>query len=172
MTDFKEQIRREALRIHEDTEHTFKVHFVTAERWGNVNLWLGISAIILSVIAGSLALWKIIPKFEIFAGISGFSAAALTSLLSFLRPRDKYEIHMRFGNKYLSLRNDLRRFSNIELLSNRTEDELKAMLNKFIMEKKIFDTDSPLLPNWAYNEAKKRIEAGKTEYMVDKNVKK
>lgn len=139
---------------------------------GKLNLRFGISSIILSVIAGSLALSKIIPNFEIFAGISGFAAAFLTALLSFLRPRDKYEIHTKFGNKYLSLRNDIRRFSNIELLSNRTEDELKAILDKLIMEKKALDTDSPLLPNWAYNEAKKRIETGETEYMVDKNVKK
>lgn len=172
MSDFKEQIRREALRIQEDTEHTFKAHFVAAERWGKLNLRLGVSSIILSVTAGSLALSKIICHFEIFAGISGFAAAALTALLSFLRPRDKYEIHTKFGNKYLSLRNDLRRFANIELLSNRKEDELKAILDKLIMEKKIFDTDSPLLSNWAYTEAKKRIEAGETKYMVDKNVKK
>jgi len=37
---------------------------------------LSIPSIILSVIAGSLALSKILPYFEIFAGISGFGAAA------------------------------------------------------------------------------------------------
>lgn len=172
MSELEGQIKKEVLRLHEDTEHTFKAHFVSAERWEKLNLRLGISSIILSVTAGSLALSKIVPHFDIFAGITGFAAAALTALLSFLKPRDKYEIHTRFGNKYLSLRNDLRRFSNIELLGNPTEDELKTMLDKFITEKKALDTDSPLLPNWAYTEAKKRIEAGETVYMVDKNVKK
>lgn len=167
MESFKEQLEKESLRLHEDSNLTFKAHFVAAEKWENLNLRLCIPSIILSVIAGSLALSRIIPYFEIFAGISGFAVAALIALLSFLRPRYRHEIHTKFGNKYLSLRNDIRCFFNIELCTNKSDDELKKRLDKLIAEKKNLDAEGPLLPNWAYREAKKRIESGETEYEVD-----
>lgn len=168
MNNIREELRKEALRLHEDAEYTCKVHFVTAERWNKLNMWLSIPSIILSIIAGSLALGKVVPNFEIFAGISGFSAAALTALISFLRPRERYELHTKFGNKYLALRNELRYFSNIEVATNDNENELKKLLEEYIKEKKSLDADAPLLSKRAYEEAKKRINAGETEYKVDK----
>lgn len=169
--NLKEQLRKEALRLHEDTEHTFKAHFVSAERWEKLNLWIGIPSIVLSIIAGSLVLSKILPYFEIFAGISGFGVAALAALLTFLKPTERYEKRLKCGNKYLALRNDIRQFLKIELLTEKTESGLKASLETLIAKKRKLDEESPLLPNWAYREAKKRIALGETKYEVDKDEK-
>jgi hypothetical protein len=168
MDELKDQIRKEALRIHEDTEITSKAHFVAAERWQYFNLWLGVPSIILSITAGSLALSKIVPYFQIIAGISGFAAASLTALMSFLKPWEKYEKHTDLGNRYLALRNDVRRFFNLELLTDKPDPELKLILDKLVSEKKILDSDSILLPNWAYKAAKKRIDRGQARYKIDK----
>lgn len=168
MPNFKEELKKEALRIHEDTEYSYKAHFVLAEMWNRVNFWLGIPAIILSVIAGSVALTKIICNFEVYAGIAGFCAASLTALLTFMKPTVQYENHSKYGNQYLSLRNDLRRFYEIEVNTTKSDVELKEILDTLIAKKKDIDEKSPLLSNWAYNEAKKRIVKGETKYKVDK----
>ncbi|MGH7801237.1 MAG: SLATT domain-containing protein [Thermodesulfobacteriota bacterium] len=172
MNDLKEQLRKESLRLHEDTEHTFKAHFVTAEKWENLNLCLGIPSIVLSVMAGSLALSKIVPYFEILAGIFGFAAATFTALLTFLKPIDRYEKRLKCGNRYLALRNDMRRFFEIELYTDKSDNELKAFLDTLISKKKELDVESPLILNWAYKKAKERIKSGEAEYEVDKDAKK
>jgi len=164
----QEQLRKEALRLFEDTELSSKSHFVAAERWENTNLCLSIPSIILSVIAGSLALGKILPYFEIFAGLSGFGAAALISLLAFLKPNTKYETYMRFGNKYLALKGDIRRYVDIELDLDGADNQKKSLLDNLISSKKEIDSSAPLISNWAYKNAKKRIENGETKYKVDK----
>ncbi len=168
MSNLREPLIKEALRLHEDIEHTYKAHFVAAEKWEKINLCLGILSIVLSVVAGSLALSKIVPYFEIIAGLSGFGAATCTALLVFLKPMDRYENHSKWGNKYLNLRNDVRRFFEIELYTDKSETELKEILERLILRKKEFDGDSPLIHPWAYVKAKKRIELGETEYKIDK----
>ena len=165
----KDKLRKEALRAFEDVEISSKSHFITSERWENINLCLSIPSIILSVIAGSLALSKILPYFEIFAGISGFGAAALVSILTFLKPNTKYEMHMNFGNKYLSLKGDIRRCQEIEIDLEQTESQIKSSLDRLILSKKEIDSNAPLISNWAYKVAKKRIEDGETEYKIDRN---
>ena len=172
MNNLREQIRKEALRLHEDAELTFKAHFVAAEKWENLNLCLGIPSIVLSVMAGSLALSKIVPYFEILAGIFGFAAATFTALLTFLKPIDRYEKHSKCGNRYLALRNDIRRFFEIELYTDKLESELKENLDTLISTKKKLDVESPLIPSWAYRKAKERIKSGETEHAVDKDAKK
>lgn len=129
----------------------------TVERKRQVNLWLGISSIILSAIAGSLAIGKFVPYFEVFAGLSGFSAATLTSLLIFLKPTENQYQYSEYGKKYLALREDIRRFIEIEFLTEKPVSTLKTQLESFITEKKALDHTSPFIPAGIYRKEQKRI---------------
>ena len=64
MNNLRERLRNESLRLYEDLEYTFNAHFIVAKKLGNLNLWLGIPSIILSVIAGCLALTRLVPVFR------------------------------------------------------------------------------------------------------------
>ncbi|MFN3532369.1 MAG: SLATT domain-containing protein [Candidatus Brocadia sp.] len=164
MNNLRERLRNESLRLYEDLECTFTAHFIAAKRLANLNLWLGIPSIILSAAAGCLALSKLVPHFEVFAGLSGFAAATFTALLVFLRPTDRHERYIKYGNKYRALREDIRLFFEIEPYTEKTDNELKALLDSLISKKKRLDINSPLLPDGAIRKAKKRIEAVKPEY--------
>jgi hypothetical protein len=172
MVNLKEEIVKEAQRIHEDSEITYKAHFVASEKWDKCHFWLGIVSIILSTTAGSLALSRVFPNFEIISGLCGFSAAAVVGVNTFLRPERRSINHMEYANKYKILRDNLRVFYNIETISNKDEMELKQKLTKFITQKCELDVRAPLLSIKDYSEVKKRISRGETEYKTNKeNIK-
>lgn len=164
MSNLRNRLKNESLRLYEELEYTFKAHFIMAKRLGSLNLWIGIPSIILSVVAGCLALTKLVPYFEVFAGITGFAAATFTALLVFLRPVDKHERYGKYGNEYRALMEDIRRFFEIEFYTEKPDNELKIFLDALLSKKKRFDVNSPLLPDWALRKAKKRIELEKTKY--------
>lgn len=161
MNNLREIIKTESTKLSEDLEYIYKAYFSMAERQKALNLWLGVSSIILSAIAGSLAFSRLVPNFEVFAGISGFTAATLTALLIFLKPTENSERYLRLGKEYFALREDTRRFCDIELYTDQSEHELKSLLDTLIAKKKELDLTSPLLPIRAYGKVKKRIEMGK-----------
>jgi len=76
---------------------------------------------------------------------------------------------MKFGNKYLSLKGDIRRYFEVELDIEQTENQRKSLLDNLIFSKKEIDSNAPLIPNKAYKKAKKRIDKGETRYKVDQN---
>jgi hypothetical protein len=49
-----------------------------------------------------------------------------------------------------------------------TEEVLTAKLRTLIDEKDKLNANSPQIPDWAYNKAKKGIEAGEAQFAVDK----
>ncbi len=132
MNNLRERLRNESLRLYEDLEYAFTAHFLVAKRLGHLNLWLGVPSIILSVVAGCLALSKLVPHFEVFAGISGFAAATCTALLVFLKPTDGHERYVRYGNKYRNLSEDVRRFFEIEFYTEKPDNELKVLLDTLL----------------------------------------
>lgn len=161
MNELKEQIKKEAFRLYRELEYAYCAYFTVVERKRRVNLWLGISSIILSVLAGGIALSKSFPHFEIFAGLSGFSAATLTSLLIFLKPTVNQYQYSDYGKKYFALREDIRRFIDIEFLTEKPVSILKTQLESFITEKKTLDLTNPFIPAGIYRKELKRIEIRK-----------
>ncbi|GAN34046.1 hypothetical protein BROSI_A2581 [Candidatus Brocadia sinica JPN1] len=103
-------------------------------------------------------------NFEVFAGLSGFAAATFTALLVFLKPTDRHERYVRYGNKYRNLSEDVRRFFEIEFYTEKPDNESKTLLDALISQKKRLDVNSPLLPDWALRKTKKIIESEKTKY--------
>ncbi len=85
-------------------------------------------------------------------GISGFAAATFTALLVFLKPTDRHT----YGNKYRNLRENVRRFFEIEFYTEKPDNELKMLIDAFISKKKGLDVNNPLLPDWSYRKAQKK----------------
>lgn len=162
----KEEVIKEAKRIEETLLYSAKGHFVASYILTKVHLALGIPIVILSALAGASALSQFDPN-HIWAGASSLLVVILSSVMTFLNPNEKSEIHRKAGNNYDSLMNKTRIFWSIDCWRNESEKILTEKLRLFSDQKSKLNDDCPQIPWWAYKIAKKGIEAGEGDYSVD-----
>jgi hypothetical protein len=160
----KDAIERELRRIEEDCIHSGKSHFSAAIFWTRINYLLGVSSLIVSAAAG-IAFLKDIP---LLAGLSSFLAAALTALITFLKPSEKSATHKSSGDQYLGLRNDSRISREIQLPY---EGEIKTSVDSvknLAKRRNELNQASPQFSRKNFEIARTGIEAGEATYYVDK----
>lgn len=162
----KEQIRREATRIEEDSLYSSKGHFYAGQRWSNLHLWVGIPAAVLAAIAGASALSEF-QSHAVIAGILSIVVAALTAVATFVNPNERAISHKNAGNMYNSLRNRARIFYSIELLSEQDMKKLSETLRLLDEQRSKLNEESPQIPKWAFKKAREGIEDGETDYKID-----
>src|SRR5260370_25024144 len=104
----------EAERIENDVFYSAKGHFEAAQEWKNLNMILGIPSTVFSTVAGTSALIQF-TNHSILAGILAIIVAALSALLTFLNPDEKANSHQNAGTKYTAIRNDARKFSELDI---------------------------------------------------------
>lgn len=164
--DVKEEIRDEAVRIEEDALYSSKSHFYAGQRWSNLHLWIGIPAAVLAAIAGASALSEFQYHSEI-AGVLSIIVAALTAVATFVNPSERAITHKNAGNRYNSLRNRSRIFYSIELLSDHDLSNLSEQIKELDEQRNELNEESPQIPKWAFEKARKGIEDGEASYKVD-----
>ena len=168
MEDIKEKIINEAKRVEEDSLYSAKGHFEAANRWINVYFWIGIPTACLAAIAGASAL----SQFDYHNTIAGFLSiivAAFTAITTFLNPNERATFHKNAGNMYNSLRNRARIFYQIECGGTKADEELIDRLRELTDLRDELNQNSPQIPRWAYEKAKRGIKAGEADYKVDEN---
>lgn len=161
-----ELIRIESKRLEEDSVNSAKSHFNAEAHWKKWHYVIGIPAILSAVIMSSLILKTYSPKWVI-ADI-GMIGAILTSLLTFLNPKEKANEHHNAGSEYLYLRTLVRQFRELE--TSKDFDYKKALekLKGFADKQKELNKLSIGIPYSAFKKAKKGIENGESDYKVDK----
>ncbi len=164
--NMKDQIKKEAARIEEDSLYSSKGHFYAGQRWSNLHLWIGVPAAVLSAIAGASALSEF-QSHEVIAGVLSIIVAALTAVATFVNPNERTLTHKNAGNKYNSLRNRARIFYSIELPSGDDTTKLADSLKSLDELRSKLNEESPQIPNWAFKKARKGIEGGEAHYKVD-----
>ncbi len=155
-----DEYRKEASRIEEDSIHSAKGHYNTADRWQHVHLWIGIPNAILAAVAG-------VSAFEgstIVAGSLAIVVAAVAALSTFLNPGDRSSTHRRCAGEYLSLRNNSRIFVNIRSHSNDSDQKINAQFEELVVKRDDLNSTSPQIPEWAFKKAKSGIDAGQSTY--------
>lgn len=167
MENVKESIIKEAKRIEEDSLYSAKGHFKAANRWMRYHLWLGIPSVLLAVFSGASLLSQF-GKYNVLAGISAVIVSALTAVSTFLNPNERANCHQNAGNKYTSLRNKARIFYQIDCSGENSIEELKERLTELANLRDELNENSPQIPRWAYEKARKGIQEGEAEYEVDK----
>ena len=170
MKDIKEKLIDEAKRIVEDSLYSAKGHFAAAGRWTNCHLWMGIPTAFLAAIASASALSQF-DNHNIVAAFLAIIVTALTAVMTFLNPSEKAYSHRNAGNRYLSLRNTARIFFEIDCTQEKSDEELTKQLKELSKLLNELNQNSPLIPPWAYEKAKKDIEKGATDYEIDKKKK-
>jgi len=161
----KEKIIKEAKRIEEDSLYSSKGHFYAAQFWTNLHLWIGIPATILAAIAGASALSQF-DNHQIIAGVLAILVAALSAVSTFVNPNEKAAIHHSAGNRYNSLKNRARIFSEIDV-GIESDESLLAKLRTLSAERDELNEKSPQIPKWAFRRARQGIEDGEAQNKVD-----
>lgn len=159
-----EAMRKEAERVEEDSIHSAKGHFNSADTWIRRNYWLGIPATILGAAAGA----AILKDCQELAGFLSLAATLFTALLTFLKPSEKASLHKTVADQYLALRNDARIFKEVELLEDFDCKELTEKLKNLAQRRNELNQSSPEIPRKAFEKARDGISEGENQYMTDK----
>ncbi len=163
MTDLRDKLIAEALRIEEDTEHSFKGHYNAAARWARYHLWIGLPSAVLAATAGAAA-FKDRPE---LAGALALLSTALTTVLTFLKPSERAEMHKAVAGQYQAVRNQARIFREIDLIDGLAPDEAKVRLYDLAKARDELNQGAPAIPRCDYERAKKDIDEGRSRYRVD-----
>lgn len=159
---------QEAQRVEEDVLHSSKGHYAAAERWRNVHLRAGVPTAVLTAIAGLVivggpaALWGI--SLNAIFGLVAIAGAVSTAVMTFLGPEKRSIDHQSAADRYNSLRGRARRFREMDVHRSFTGDELSSRLETLVQDRDELNKTSPLIPNSAYEKAKRGLEAGEATY--------
>ncbi len=163
MSELIQKLVAECRRIEEDAEHSSKGHYNAGDRWGRYHLFLGLPAAIVAAIAGAAA-FKDCPE---LAGSLALVSTALTTVLTFLKPSERAEMHKSVGSQYHTLRNQTRIFREIELSDGLDAETAKERLLELARIRDELNAASPGIPRRDYEKAKQDIDAGNSQYRVD-----
>jgi len=161
------QIVDEAKRIEEDSLYSSKGHFYAGQCWSGVGLWLGCITAVLSAVAGTSALSKFDHSTTV-AGSLAILVAVVTAIITFTNPNEKATLHKEAGNKYNSLKNDVRIFYEIEASIN--EKEAIRKLKELNGRRNQLNQESVQIPKWAFEKARVGIEDEEAEYQIDNQI--
>lgn len=163
MSELTSKLAAEARRIEEDTEHSFKGHYNAAARWARYHLWIGLPSALLAAIAGAAAFKN---QSEV-AGTLALVSTALTTVLTFLKPSERSELHKTAGGQYQALRNQARIFREIALIDGITPADAKARLFELTKSRDELNQGSPAIARCDYKLAQQDIDSGRARYRVD-----
>lgn len=163
MNELTQKLVAECRRIEEDAEHSSKGHYNAGDRWGRYHLFLGLPAAIVAAIAGAAA-FKDCPE---LAGSLALVSTAMTTVLTFLKPSERAEMHKSVGSQYHALRNQTRIFREIELLDGLDAESAKERLLELARIRDELNAASPGISRRDYEKATQDIDAGNSQYRVD-----
>ena len=158
------EVIKEAKRLYENCLNTSKSHFVEARFWQNLHIWIGVPSVILAGVAGTLAFADV----KMIAGILAMVIVVLTSITTFLNPKEQANTHHTAANNYDSLMTKLRIFLSICCWGEESDESLTARLRSYSEERDKLNRECPQPFKWCYKRAKKGIMEGEAEYFVDK----
>lgn len=147
----------ESARMEENCTYSSKSHFNSSGIWSNIHFILGIILIIISAI----------PMFYGDMKFISLTIFILANIQTFIRPDKKACEHLKAGNDYLSLKNNIRQFSECRILNLETDVVLSELKN-FTESLNYLNQTSPLPLNCGYKSAQKGIIEGQATFSVDK----
>ncbi len=158
----QKEIIKEADRIEECCEYSSKSHYNTSKEWNICNLCLNIP---IAVIA---AITVFVP--EEYKTIPAIFTAILAAVQACIHPTDCTKTHKLAADKYLALKNQVRRFKNIELLILDNEKAMKE-IKRYGDVLDDYNTVNPQPSQSGYKTAQKGIKNGEADFEVDKEKK-
>lgn len=163
MSDLNAKLANEARRVEEDAEHSFKGHYNASSRWGRYHAWIGLPAVAFAATAGGAAF----SEAPHLAGALAAISSALSTVLTFLKPSERAEMHKAVASQYQSLRNQARIFRDIGLADGMSTNEAKSRLFALVEARDLLNQRAPAIPRQDYELAKRDIDDGRGRYRAD-----
>jgi hypothetical protein len=166
----RKAIDHAAKQLIVDALYTGRGHQQAGTRYHTLNHWVGVPSAVLSAVSSSgAALTAIFGANAAWTAALAIIATILTSLRAFLRTDKLAEEHSLKGRRYISLRNDIRIFRDVDMKSDHVVDDLKSQLENFRKRYNDLNEIPPLvIPRRDYLAAKKTIAAGESSYEGDR----
>lgn len=165
----RDELRDEANRLLIDAEYTGRQHMLMGQWWRGWQTRLGFPLALVtaaaSAAAGVSALvgWGTAPTV-----ILGFAGAIAGAVSAFFRPGDQANGHSLKGAQLIALRNEARRFMNIDMKATLSTDALIDRLRSISERYDRLRASDPLqLPPWTYPKVKAQLAAGNYDYEGD-----
>lgn len=158
----------EAQRVEEDALFSGKGHYNACGPWQSRHRWLGGTSAVFSAVAAGVASQHGAPPLLVVT--LSVLAAALTSVITFLKPNEEADRHRRSGDAHFAIKNRARIFRTIELeAESAVEEKLVEALKALSADLAAARSAAPPIPDDAYQKAKDDIEVKKSaDYRVDK----
>jgi hypothetical protein len=168
-SDLRGELRREALRIAEDTEHSGAQHFAAGQRWRKRAMRLGLPAtILIAATSTGAGLSAVVGANAWVTAALTFVVAIVVAVRDYLDADGKATAHSQKGARYFALRDDARRFANIETAGNRSLDALTDELFSLGERQKVLRDEEPREVDEDLRRAvRDGIEAGDYRHKVD-----
>jgi hypothetical protein len=161
---WRDEIRKEAERIHESAVLSSETQFEYAKRWRRVDRWIGGLASALAAAAGVSGLADVISvRWAGFIAICSAIAGAVAVSLGAPKTKEKASIS---ANAYRTLQQDVRVFLNIDL-PRLDYDEARTRLQSLVDSLQTLNRDADIPSSGAFGRAKKAISAGAQSYEAD-----
>lgn len=174
--DPTEEARRKALadearRIEEDTQHSGAQHFAAGQRWRGRAFWLGLPAtLLLAATSAGAGLSALVGSDTWVTAALAFVVAILVAARDFIAADTKASAHSAKGARYFALRDDARRFANIEATGPRSLDALTDALDALGQRQKVLRDEEPREVDADLRErSRKGIDAGDYLHEVDRH---
>ncbi|GAH66623.1 unnamed protein product, partial [marine sediment metagenome] len=154
-----ERIRSNAYILFEHTYTAALAHLAMADGWGNKNRVMGVSSIILSVIAGS-SLLSNYEGHELFTGLLSILISIIVAITTLLNPGKRKQEHFNAGANYLVLKNEVLLFYQVEsMMEGKNDVELLSELSKLSKTRDELDKKSPRIPKYRFKKGTKDSQA-------------
>jgi hypothetical protein len=168
--DLRQALRDEANRVLIDAEYTGRQHMEMGRWWRRRSTWIGLpSALIAAAASGGAGLSALLGWGTALTVVLGFAGAIAGAIRAFFKPEEQAEAHAAKGAACIAIRNDARRFMNIDLRSSTSLDALTDRVRLLGGKYDALRAQEPLhLAEWTYPKVKAQIEAGNYDYEHDR----
>jgi hypothetical protein len=160
----REEIRKEADRVHESAKYSAQNQFEYSKTWRSVDRWLGAIAALLAACSAAGGLSEVLSSkwAGLIALMSAGAGAVATSLGA---PKTKTQAHAS-ANAYLALQQDARIFIDIDL-PDMDIDEAREQLSKLVARHQELNATSEIPSKRSWKRGKRNVVNGEQQYRAD-----
>lgn len=155
------ELKAEADRLEWDALYTMKGHFNAAMLWNIAHYALGVVAVVLGALAGKEFVGN---QNGAVASAIATASAALTAIITFLKPSEKAQPHHEAGVFFSEIKRKARMFQNISLSLGTDASVLYQELNEIAAAYHEHQKTAPPVPWIAYRIARRGVRNGEHTY--------
>ena len=160
MSEVLAEIKAEADRLEWDALYSMKGHFNASMLWNAAHYTLGISGVVLGVLAAKqsgavMGTW---------ASIIVVVSAAITAVITFLKPSEKAKPHHAAGVFYGDIKRKARMFQNISMKLESDPRVLRKELDAIVTAYHERQKNDPPIPRLAYEISRLGVRRGEHDY--------